>query len=69
MGSPGRPKGKSSPWVTTPEILRELNISRSHLYKLRSEVFRKGYHYRDIRARDSIKACYRWHIKRIEELL
>lgn len=69
QGKPGRPKGCFSPWVTTPQILEQLNCSRSHLYKFRNEVFKKGYHYRDIRASNSVKACYRWHSKRIDELL
>lgn len=69
MGKPGRPKKGKSPWVTTPEILRELNISRSHLYRLRDEQLQRGYHYRDIRGKNSIKACYRWHSRRIEKLL
>jgi hypothetical protein len=69
MGKLGRPKKGKSPWVTTPEILEQLNCSRSHLYRLRDEQFNRGYHYRDIRGRDSVTACYRWHSQRIETLL
>ena len=64
-----RPKKGQSPWVKTPEILEQLQISRWHLYKLREEVFKRGYHYRDIRSNSSIKACYQWHLNRIEKLL
>ena len=69
MGKPGRPKKNQSPWVSTREILETLRCSRWHLYKLRDETFSKGYHYRDIRSNSSSKACYQWHVKRIEKTL
>jgi len=69
MAKPGRPKKNQSPWVKTPEILSRLNCSRRHLYRLREEVLKKGYHYRDIRNNSSGKGCYRWHLDRIEKTL
>jgi len=73
----GKPLGRprEDHWLSTPEILDYLNISRHHLYRLRDNCFKAGYHYIDIsKVKDFNKGLrkhrptFRWNWKRIDNL-
>lgn len=64
---PGRPL--SSDWVTTGVATQQLGISAKTLWKLREELFREGHHYRNMARPMAARPTYRWHLKRIEQLL
>ncbi|MDX2271039.1 MAG: DNA-binding protein [Cyanobacteriota bacterium] len=52
-----------SDWVTTPELLNALAISRHTLYRRRDEGLLKiGKHYRIISSPQAIRPQYRWHL-------
>lgn len=59
----------SSEWVTTAVACQQLGIAVKHLWKLRDELLKEGKHYRNIASPTAARPTYRWHLKKIEELL
>lgn len=59
----------SSEWVTTAVATEHLGCSDKHLWKLRDELMKMGRHYRNIARPHAARPTYRWHLKRIEQLL
>lgn len=56
-------------WVSTQEAVKALGVSKTYLYQLRKDSLKQGIHYRDIRSKNSLRATYKWNIKKIETLL
>jgi len=59
----------TSAWVTTGAACTELGISDKQLWRLRTELFKEGTHYRNIARPQAARPTYRWHLARIEKLL
>jgi ACT domain-containing protein len=52
-------------WVSTTVAVKELGISRKHLYKLKNDgMFKVSKHWIDIRRTLSARATYRWNLER-----
>ena len=64
-----RPKKGHSPWVSTCQILEELNITKTHLYRLRQELFIQNKHWRDVSLPSSRRPSYRWHLPNCQKAL
>lgn len=58
-----RPAGD---WVGTAIAAAALGVSVDWLY-LQLEHLKHGFYWRDVRSPHSSRACYRWHLKRLEQ--
>ncbi|MEG4290599.1 hypothetical protein Q5692_18990 [Microcoleus sp. C2C3] len=64
----GRPLSKD--WISTSDAARELGISRSHLFNLKTDgTFKRGKHFRDVRRTNAARATYKWHLPNLQKTL
>lgn len=62
----GRPLSEN--WIPSPEMAAVLGISLDLLSDLLKEM-KPGFHYRIVSRMDAKRATYRYHRKRVEELM
>lgn len=56
-------------WVSTNEAIKVLGFSRQHLYNLKKDYFKEGFHFRNISRKGAKKNSYQWDIERINNFL
>lgn len=61
-------KKLSSDWMTTAAAAAALGVTSKHLRESLRKELKEGQHYRNV-SPGAARPSYRWHLKRIENLL